>query len=245
MAAEEQVAEMEEVLESAFAPAFRRCPDLHPLSGSNPDGINPLGLDPEDWLVYNLLVSAGITVELLDEDREEAMRYHAMQIVTKNTLDYALEVNDSRKIKLADKDEMLGLQVKLCARHKWRITVVDKNLEHHVTHATGRRSRSITEQKSTIIENKTVCEILRFAPKGDLKCTAAYMHNVTINIAFKTSSDLDDAGANAESIWGENGWPLIAQRRIDAVFSNRFLIACQVCSASQNTFRNANREARN
>ena len=60
-----------------------------------------------------------------------------------------------------------------------------------------------------------------------MRCTTAVAHGITINIAFKTTlqGDVKDARWNQA-----NEMPLIEQRRIDGIFTNKFVTVVQVCS---------------
>ena len=194
--------------------------------GIRNEGMNPFGYEDLDWYVYNILLCAGITVELLHEDPGgvEQSKYEFVQIVDEIDQRQAARLKDLKDLKFHDTEDQLGVQVKLNGAHKWRLTIADENLEHHHVGSSNRSRRaSATAAKTSYFENKNIFEVA--VPIGDtMQCTVAIATAMTISIAFQTEQlDHNVLGA----VW-TNDVPLISQRRIDCVFTNEFLVTTQV-----------------
>ena len=58
-----------------------------------------------------------------------------------------------------------------------------------------------------------------------MRCMIVMARGITINLAFKTQPPYH--GVVNESMWN-GGMPLISQRRIDVVFTNKYLTFVQV-----------------
>ena len=206
------------------------------------DKVNALGMDGEfDWFVYNILAAAGINVECQHE-RHEVEKYSAVQIVSRYDRVTALEVKNEGDIKLVEKEAMHGLQVKLNGAHTWKVEVTDEPLEQHGGGSARAASRARASTKVTTLKNMHQYEIAVPVPDGDVVCTAAVARNLTINLAFKTDQ-FEGADRSTEKSQWKDGLPLIAQRRIDAVFTNQFFTCAQVrvpCARTQNGTRNTN-----
>lgn len=199
-----------------------------PALGIKKEGINPLGYEDLDWYVYGILACAGITVELLKEEASvDAGKYEFVQIVDGSDLDVALLVNEIEKIKFVDKDEQLGVQVKLNGAHKWKITIVDDNLPlHNVGGAqrARRASASASGAKTSSFENMNLYEVAVHVGT-QMRCTVAIATGMTITIAFKSKDDNGVLGA----LWDEDKkMPFIDQRRVDGIFTNAHVATTQV-----------------
>ena len=189
--------------------------------------VNPLGMSDFDWWIENILSCAGIKLELLKRGGEPEL-YNASQIVEESE---RMEFMRNRRLdnfKLAAEDEMLGLQVKLNGAHHWKVTVADENhAQHHAVTKRAATGRKATAIKTTTFENTHIYEIAVPVPGQGMRCMTAYADGITINIAFKTSmtNDIKDARWNPA-----NQLPMIEQRRIDGIFTNKFVTVAQVCS---------------
>ena len=117
------------VLMEAFAKS-----DLPKENKHGPDFVCPLGMDEYDRFVYDLLLNAGITVELLSDqpiDKSAEDLYSAVQIVDDWDMNHFFEQKDPDLISLCDKDDMLGVQVKLHAGLRWKLTISNDMKEQH------------------------------------------------------------------------------------------------------------------
>ena len=192
-----------------------------------------MGSDDYDWFVYDILCNAGITVELIEQDDTEGgCRYVAAQIVDELDMHTAMQkVTSQENIFLCNAEEMLGLQVKLNAMHKWKLTIVNENMpQHHIAQKQA-RGRANSAVKSTTFENRRFYEIAVEVPDTDqIRCTTAIAQNVTINVAFQQ----EKRAGSTESRWNaDNSLPYIAQRRIDVAFANKLTYEVQVCARSE------------
>ena len=192
-----------------------------------------MGSDNYDWFVYDILCNAGITVELIEQDDTEGgCRYVAVQIVDELDMHTAMQkVTSQENIFLCNAEEMLGLQVKLNAMHKWKLTIVNENMpQHHIAQKQA-RGRANSAVKSTTFENRRFYEIAVEVPDTDqIRCTTAIAQNVTINVAFQQ----EKRAGSTESRWNaDNSLPYIAQRRIDVSFANKLTYEVQVCARSE------------
>ena len=187
--------------------------------------ICPLGNENWDWFVFNVLTAAGIKVEMLHEATDVA-RHQSVQIVPETIRAEALKKTNKDNIKMVDEHKMFGLQVKLPGEHHWRLTVVNENKEQHLQGSRAGPQRGGLAGKTTVIENTHLYEIAVPLPDdGDMQCTIVVARAITINIAFKTKLD----GPSSEPWWNDyNHMPFIAQRRIDVVFTNKYLTFVQV-----------------
>ena len=211
----------EEIFKSVIDSAFSRS-DL-PLN--IPEGqVCSIGVgDDVDWFVHNVLAVAGIKVECVKEIKD-VPKYSVMQIVGRPRRAKALENQVESDIRLADKEDMLGLQVKLHGEHTWKVEVADDALEQHRAGSARTAARSAQAKKVTKIENMHLYEIAVPVPGLGMRCTVAVPRTVTINIAF-----VNDEEDDLKSVWKDD-LPLISQRRIDAVCVNKFVHCVQVCS---------------
>ena len=97
-----------------------------------------LGLRQVDFLVVNILMAAGITVELVGRSpavegmEEHCPLYHAVQIVDNMEVDLQMQKRELTQVKWLDKRDMLGLQVKLNGAHKWKVTIDSEARDQHV-----------------------------------------------------------------------------------------------------------------
>ena len=126
---------------AAAEDAFKRTTSLPRNKPRKADFACPLGSDNYDWFVYDLLCNAGITVELIELDETEGgCLYGAVQIVDEVDLHTAMQkVTSQENIFLCNAEEMLGLQVKLNAMHKWKLTIVNENMpQHHIAQKQAR-----------------------------------------------------------------------------------------------------------
>ena len=189
--------------------------------------VNPLGMEDKDWFVHNVLSCAGITVECLGGAQEEEMKYIAVQIVDELDLNRAMDATSLQEIRYCDMDDMLGLQVKLSGQCKWKVSILEENVEQHGIGQAGRaaRGRAAQAAKATSIENLHCYEISVVVPSGGggAKCTVAFARDITINIYFKYTENLNVRS----SIW-KNDLPVIQQRRIDMLFTNKYVTSVQV-----------------
>ena len=190
-------------------------------------GVCSLGVGEDfDWFVHNILAVAGVKVECVKEETGVPM-YTALQIVGRPEKEEALSNRVMDTIQFAEKENMLGLQVKLHGEHTWKVEVVDEALDQHRPDS-GRLARRAQSAKVTKIENMHLYEIAVPVPGLGMRCTVAVPRTMTINISFATSLD------GEQSVWKDN-LPIIFQRRIDGVFVNKFVHCVQVCSMFQNT----------
>ena len=214
---------LDEETEISVMPEAYEASDLVgvPLGGV----INPLGNENWDWFVFNVLAAAGIKVEMLHEAHDVA-RHQSVQIVQEMTRAEALTKRNKKSIEMVDEHKMFGLQVKLPGEHHWRITVVNENKDQHLPGSRSGPSRGGLAGKTTVIENTHLYEIAVPLPEdGDMQCTIVVARAITINLAFKTKLD----GPSSEPWWNDyNHMPFIAQRRIDVVFTNKYLTFVQV-----------------
>ena len=187
--------------------------------------INPLGNENWDWFCFNALAVAGMKVEMLHEATDVA-RHQSVQIVPEMIRAEALKKTNKDNIAMVNEHKMFGLQVKLPGEHHWRITVVNENKDQHLPGSRSGPSRGGLAGKTTVIENTHLYEIAVPLPDdGDMQCTIVVARAITINIAFKTKLD----GPSSEPWWNDyNHMPFIAQRRIDVVFTNKYLTFVQV-----------------
>ena len=194
------------------------------------EGVCPLGMEPVDLFVNGVLQTAGITVELV-EVRGESPVYLAAQIV--DAADIRTDLStflEYANVKWNDKENFLGLQVKLGGAHKWKVTIAQKMLVQHVSES-GRPNRSSRDRtpaaEKHVIVNHNNWEVVVPVQVGEgklMKATVATALGITINIAFKTTEKNDGV---LEAQWNDsNEMPLIEQRRIDVMFANKY--ACDV-----------------
>ena len=218
---------------AAAEDAFKRTTALPRNKPRKEDFVCPLGSDNYDWFVYDNLCNAGIAVELIElDDTEGGCRYVAAQIVDELDLNSAMQKATSpENIFLCNAEEMLGLQVKLNAAHKWKLTIVNENMPQHPIASRPVRGRASSAVKSTTFENRRFYEIAVEVPDTDqIRCTTATAQNVTINVAFQQ----EKRAGSTESRWNaDNSLPYIAQRRIDVAFANKLTYEVQVCARSE------------
>ena len=188
--------------------------------------INPLGMEDSDWFTYNVLVCAGITVELLEKTNTDEDLYSMVQISDDAERDRILGVRDLDEISYGPAEAWHGMQVKLSGAHKWKLTVADALVEQREPHAVGRAPRRAGGAvKVSTIENRHVYEIAVPVPGDGMLCCAAVVCGITITIAFKTHKQ----GGMKKSYWNDQtSLPYIEQRRIDGIFTNPFVTAVQV-----------------
>ena len=214
---------LDEETEISVMPEAYEASDLVgvPLGGV----INPLGNENWDWFVFNVLAAGGMKVEMLHEATDVA-RHQSVQIVSEMTRAEASTKSNKDNIEMVDEHKMFGLQVKLPGEHHWRITVVNENKEQHLPGSRAGPQRGGLAGKTTIIENTHLYEIAVPLPEdGDMQCTIVVARAITINLAFKTKLD----GPSSEPWWNDyNHMPFIAQRRIDVLFTNKYLTFVQV-----------------
>jgi len=200
-----------------------------------------LGLRQVDFLVVNILMAAGITVELVGRSpavegmEEHCPLYHAVQIIDNVEVDLQMQKTQLTQVKWVDKRDMLGLQVKLNGAHKWKVTIDSEARDQHVAAKPGRvraRSADRATDKKHVYYNHNLYEVtvpVEFSAQA-MMCTTAVARGITINIAFKTK---DDDGAEF-SVWNKtNNLPHILQRRVDMMFCNRFITDVQVWFCSR------------
>jgi hypothetical protein len=194
------------------------------------DASNPLGLESCDHWVHSVLLSAGVTVELVKKTAEPP--FYAMQQLT-DASSIALNVSgnvNAEEIQYADKEYTHGIRVVLNGVHRWKVTIVEENLETHAM--PGRRVRTSRPGKLSTFFNGTLYEITVPVPGVGLQCCAATMLDIVITVAFAR-----DDSAMKKAQWKQN-LPVISQRRIDALFTNKFVTSMQV-RAFQLAFQNA------
>ena len=123
----------DDVAFAAAEDAFMRTTALPRNKPRKEDFVCPLGSDNLDWWVYDHLCNAGIAVELLELDETEGgSRYVFAQIVDEVDLNSVMQKATSpENIFLCNAEEMLGVQVKLNAAHKWKLTIVNENMPQH------------------------------------------------------------------------------------------------------------------
>ena len=106
--------------------------------------------------------------------------------------------------------------------------MVNENKDQHLPGSRSGPSRGgLAGKATTVIENTHLYEIAVPLPEGwgvSLRCTTVMARGITINLAFKTQT-LD--GDTHESLWNQD-IPFISQRRIDVVFTNKYLTFVQV-----------------
>ena len=222
-----------EVGEEEYDASFVACYDAFGGAtleiGVKKEGLNPLGMEDLDWYVYNVLLCAGITLEMLHKEAGIDHLYEVAQIVDDYEMDKVMKVTDINDIKFVDEEDQLGIQVKLNGMHKWKLTIVDENLAtHHVGAANRARRASASAAKTSSFENLNVYEIAVGVPNDKMYCTAAIATGISISIAFQTKEVGHDTTLSAQ--WDQkNHFPLIHQRRIDCIFTNEFVVTTQVC----------------
>ena len=142
----------DDVAFAAAEDAFKRTTSLPRNKPRKGDIICPLGSDDYDWFVYDILCNAGIMLELIEQDDTEGgCLYGAAQIVNEVDMHNTMQKATSQEnIVLCNAEKMLGVQVKLNAAHKWKLTIVNENMpQHPIASARQARGRTNSAVKST------------------------------------------------------------------------------------------------
>lgn len=230
---------LDQLLKGTDLPNFAYSPDF-----------DVLGMKPVDFLCTNVLAAAGINVELVGRAsavegmEDESPLYHAVQIVSNVDIEMMTVKTQLNDVNWVDKRDMLGLQVKLSGAHKWKVTIDSESREQHVGGGTTRgrgRGADRSGDKKHVYFNHNIYEVavpVEFGAAPAMMCTAALARGITINIAFKTH---EEDGSEFSSWHKTNNLPLILQRRIDMMFTNRFFTDVQVWFRSRTHDQNRTR----
>ena len=194
----------------------------------------PLGSESWDEYVYRVLKLAGITVELVNlptyEMESDIALHTSVQIVTHSSVKEAMERSELEEISFAESDEMDGLQVKLNFSCGWKVSILEEIPDRASFRADGpsstSRKRSAAADAATVIQSRHLYEIVVGCSKEgqptSLRTTVAAAQVITINMAFKLDDDQTPVLIE--------GWPVIDQRRVDVVFTNKHVVKTQVRS---------------
>ena len=193
--------------------------------------VGSLGSGTGALLAAQMLANAGIIVELVGGDVEkEDDLFEFVQIVDEDVLECHLgKFDEIAEVCLVPTHHMLGFQIKLDGRRKWKVKCSDEMKDHH--NPTSRSSRSVAGDSFREFTNHNLHEI--FVPhNGDMRATIAVSNVITITVIFKTVRSGDHIG---ECAWDEDAShhlsPPVYQRRIDMLFHNKYCARLQVRSA--------------
>ena len=189
-----------------------------------------LGNEPWDAYVFHSLKLAGVIVELVNSpvyaDQNESVLHTSVQIVEKSIVEKKLADFDLDDIAFLKAEETDGIQVKLNNAFSWKVTIHDE-IPKQVQEGHGRASRKSTVTANTMktVQTRNLYEIVVNSSEQEgaphLRTTVAAAQIITINIAFKKVK-----GKTVMS----NNYPLVAQRRVDVVFTNQHVVTTQVRS---------------
>ena len=191
-----------------------------------PEIGNPLGNEYWDNYVFKTLADAGIDVQVVKPSSDvNEVRHSSVQVVSDLTIASEMRNCDMKKVRFADSEDMLGLQVKLAAGYQWKVSIANDNQECHSKRSVGAKKRSTSQEAkgSTAFTSHNLCEIAILDPTHGMRCTAALAMVITIYIAFKTK---DDEGG--EALLTKENFHHVLQRRIDVTYINKHLCTTQV-----------------
>lgn len=192
------------------------------------DATTPFGFQPIDKYTYELLVLAGITVELLqqpgDLQSDGDPLYQVVQIVDESDMDASLEASTAGSISWFGHEDSLGLQVKLSASCSWKVTIKEELPIRRAGSAPARK-RALVDSTSTQVFSNHSYEILFKesdpVPNPAMKTTIVNSSMISIVVTFKRSRD----GGIVNDV---DEFPAIDQRRVDVFFTNKHLTTMQV-----------------
>jgi CRISPR/Cas system CSM-associated protein Csm2 small subunit len=189
-----------------------------------------LGNEPWDAYVFHLLKLAGVIVELVNSpvyaDHNESLLHNSVQIVERSIVEKKLAEFDLDDIAFLEHEETDGIQVKLNNAFSWKVTIHDE-IPKQVQEGQSRASRKSTVTANTMktVQTRNLYEIVVNSSEQEgaphLRTTVAAAQIITINIAFKK--------VKGKTVMSTN-YPLVAQRRVDVVFTNQHVVTTQVRS---------------
>lgn len=189
-----------------------------------------LGNEPWDAYVFHLLKLAGVIVELVNSpvyaDHNESLLHNSVQIVERSIVEKKLADFDLDDIAFLEHEETDGIQVKLNNAFSWKVTIHDE-IPKQVQEGQSRASRKSTVTANTMktVQTRNLYEIVVNSSEQEgaphLRTTVAAAQIITINIAFKK--------VKGKTVMSTN-YPLVAQRRVDVVFTNQHVVTTQVRS---------------
>ena len=192
---------------------------------SIPAEIGYLGEEPSAMFLVEMLSNAGIVVECMTENSHEERMYEFVQIINSADVDVRMdreEVPNMESVKLCDKEDMHGFQVKLNGSLMWKLKVMNENKDHHYM-SRARSARHSTSDPSLIFNNQELHEI--YVPcGGEMYSTIAVSNTVVVTVLF----EVDDTDTCTWEKVASGDLPPIMQRRIDMIFHNRFCARLQV-----------------
>lgn len=197
-----------------------------------PSLSEPLGSDSWDMWANHMLMRAGITVERVGTpaygNEVDIPMHTSVQIVSDKLMDRAMENDTLERISFCGNDEAVGLQVKLNNAYGWKVTTLTDIPDPGTTAGSRSTRKRAVAEESTVVQSRNLYEIVVDCSTDealtDLRATVAMALIITINIAFKK----DDG----KPVIHEDGYPEIAQRRVDVVFANKHVVTTQVCSGT-------------
>ena len=143
------------------------------------EAVTPLGIQPIDKYIYEMLMLAGISVELLKQpgqlmDDDEPI-YQAVQITDELTLNNALKTSTESSISYLDDEDAHGLQVKLSSSCTWKVTIKEEQHCSRQSRVGATRKRAAVDSTSTQVYSNHSYEILynetSVVPEPTLKTT--------------------------------------------------------------------------
>ena len=217
-------ASVDRILDQAASASNIEIPQIPLEVGSLGNGTGAL-------LVAQMLANAGMVVELVggNVDTEDDL-FEFVQIVDEDILgDHLAKFKEIVEVSLVPTHHMLGFQIKLDGRRKWKVKCSDEIKDHH--NPTSRSSRSVAGDSFREFTNHNLHEI--FVPHhDDMRATIAVSNVIVITVIFKTVRSGDHQG---ECAWDEDAShhlsPPVYQRRIDMLFHNKYCARLQVRSA--------------
>ena len=175
--------------------------------------------------LVEMLSNAGIVVECMTENSHEERMYEFVQIINSADVDVRMDrevVPNMESVKLCDKEDMHGFQVKLNGSLMWKLKVMNENKDHHYM-SRARSARHSTSDPSLIFNNQELHEI--YVPcGGEMYSTIAVSNTVVVTVLF----EVDDTDTCTWEKVASGDLPPIMQRRIDMIFHNRFCARLQV-----------------
>ena len=217
-----EMAEQEEgeaMMESAFAAAGLAVPPV--------ECQWVLGHSEWEKFCVATLAQAGIQIEMAQRaegfDGTEDF-FLAVQIVSERDFEGRMTNQDHDAISLIPSKYCLGLSVKLGNQFAWKVSIDEKLPERTFRGIRKRTGRAGAAVGTVTIHNQHTHEIVVLDEiVGSLKTTVALGQTITINLLY-------ELGADGSVVMGADGFPTIAQRRVDMTFLNKHLTTGQVCS---------------
>ena len=192
-----------------------------------PQEVGCLGNGTGALLAAQMLANAGIIVELVGGDVEkEDDLFEFVQIVDEDILEcHLVKFDEIAEVCLVPTHHMLGFQIKLDGRRKWKVKCSDEMKDHH--NPTSRSSRSVAGDSFREFTNHNLHEI--FVPHhDDMRATIAVSNVIVITVLFKVAADGECKWSN----WAHGtSSPPVYQRRVDMLFHNKYCARLQVRSA--------------